>query len=401
MATSAGQRDYHLLFSASVLGLVATGLATVGLALLAYELSGDDAGAVLGTALALKMAVNVVVPSLVPAIAIPLPRKSRLIMLIAARAAILAFLPFADEPWHLYLLVVVFETAAASFRATYVATVPDMVREDAAYAAALAKTRIAGKIESVLSPLLAAALLTVSDVRSVFAAAAALFLLAGLILIASRVPDRHSSPGASISRLTRGFRTIVSSRTLRGALALNAAAVAISAMVVVNTVVLVVGAFGEDDTAAAVALAAFAAGGIGAAAAAPVLIRRFGERAVMLGAGAAMSGLLVSGLWLNGFPVLIVLWIFLGATVMLAELPVEALLRRAGALADRESIYASRYAIDSGFLMLGYAAAGWVGAELGLTSAFLVLASFAFAMVATAALWMNCDQPSERRGDDA
>lgn len=48
-------RTYRHLFTAQVIALVGTGLMTVALGLLAYELAGADAGAVLGTALAIKM----------------------------------------------------------------------------------------------------------------------------------------------------------------------------------------------------------------------------------------------------------------------------------------------------------------------------------------------------------
>jgi hypothetical protein len=44
-------RDYRQLFSAQIIALFGTGLATVALGLLAYELVGRNAGAVLGTAL--------------------------------------------------------------------------------------------------------------------------------------------------------------------------------------------------------------------------------------------------------------------------------------------------------------------------------------------------------------
>lgn len=47
------------LFAAQVVALLGTGLLTVALALLAYELAGDRAGAVLGTALAIKMVAYV------------------------------------------------------------------------------------------------------------------------------------------------------------------------------------------------------------------------------------------------------------------------------------------------------------------------------------------------------
>ena len=45
-------RVFRRLFAAQILALTGTGLATVALALLAYDLAGAEAGAVLGTALA-------------------------------------------------------------------------------------------------------------------------------------------------------------------------------------------------------------------------------------------------------------------------------------------------------------------------------------------------------------
>ena len=57
-------RTYRHLFLAQVVALVGTGLATVALGLLAYDLAGADAGRVLGTALAIKMIAYVVVSPL-------------------------------------------------------------------------------------------------------------------------------------------------------------------------------------------------------------------------------------------------------------------------------------------------------------------------------------------------
>lgn len=52
-------RTYRHLFAAQVIALIGTGLATVALGLLAYDLAGANAGAVLGTALAIKMVAYV------------------------------------------------------------------------------------------------------------------------------------------------------------------------------------------------------------------------------------------------------------------------------------------------------------------------------------------------------
>lgn len=52
-------RSFRHLFGAQVVALVGTGLASVALALPAYDLAGAQAGSVLGTALAIKMVVYI------------------------------------------------------------------------------------------------------------------------------------------------------------------------------------------------------------------------------------------------------------------------------------------------------------------------------------------------------
>ena len=62
MATESPLRntDFRKLFTAQVIALVGTGLTTIALTLLAYDLVGGNAGIVLGTALAFKMVAYVV-----------------------------------------------------------------------------------------------------------------------------------------------------------------------------------------------------------------------------------------------------------------------------------------------------------------------------------------------------
>ena len=55
LSSPLSNRTFRRLFAAQVVALTGTGLATVALGLLAHDLAGDAAGAVLGTALAIKM----------------------------------------------------------------------------------------------------------------------------------------------------------------------------------------------------------------------------------------------------------------------------------------------------------------------------------------------------------
>lgn len=109
-------RTYRHLFAAQVIALVGTGLMTVALGLLAYELAGADAGAVLGTALAIKMLAYVGIAPIAQAFADRLPRRSLLVALDLIRAAVALCLPFVTEVWQIYLLIFVLQAASPDSR---------------------------------------------------------------------------------------------------------------------------------------------------------------------------------------------------------------------------------------------------------------------------------------------
>jgi len=124
MLSVLNNRTYRHLFTAQVIALVGTGLMTVALGLLAYELAGADAGAVLGTALAIKMLAYAGVAPVAQAFADRLPRRSLLVALDLVRAAVALCLPFVTEVWQIYLLIFVLQAASAGFTPTFQATIP-------------------------------------------------------------------------------------------------------------------------------------------------------------------------------------------------------------------------------------------------------------------------------------
>ena len=115
MLSILANRGYRHLFLAQVIALIGTGLATVALALLAYDIAGPEAGAVLGTALAIKMAAYIGVAPIVGAYASHLPRRAFLISMDVVRAAVALVLPFVDQVWQIYLLIFVLQSASAAF----------------------------------------------------------------------------------------------------------------------------------------------------------------------------------------------------------------------------------------------------------------------------------------------
>lgn len=162
-------RTYRHLYLAQVIALVGTGLATVALGLLGFDLAGDRAGAVLGTALAIKMIAYVAVAPIAGAFAEVLPRRAMLVSLDLVRAAVALCLPFVTEIWQVYVLIFVLQSASAAFTPAFQATIPDVLPEEKDYTRALSLSRLAYDLESLVSPMLAAALLTVISFHSLFA----------------------------------------------------------------------------------------------------------------------------------------------------------------------------------------------------------------------------------------
>ena len=145
---------YRFLFLAQIASLLGTGLTTVALGLLAYDLAGPDAGAVLGTALAIKMIAYVGMAPIASVVAERLPRRAFLIGLDVLRSVIVLFLSFVDQVWQIYVLIFVLQSASAAFTPAFQATIPDVLPDEADYTKALSLSRLAYDLENLLSPTL-------------------------------------------------------------------------------------------------------------------------------------------------------------------------------------------------------------------------------------------------------
>lgn len=387
---------YRHLFLAQVIALIGTGLATVALGLLAYDLAGADAGAVLGTALAIKMIAYVGVAPVAAAFAERLPRRAMLVALDLVRAAVALALPFVTEIWQVYMLIFVLQSASAGFTPTFQATIPDVLPEEKEYTRALSLSRLAYDLESVVSPMLAAALLTVVSFHSLFAGTVVGFLTSAALVVSVALPSPMVAERRGIyDRTTRGLRIYLATPRLRGLLALNLAIAAASAMVIVNTVVLVQVQFGLSQRATALALAAFGGGSMVAALLLPRLLDDMPDRKAMFaGAGILVAGLFV-GSAVPNYAVLLPLWFALGLGYSLAQTPSGRLLRRSSQPEDRPALFAAQFALSHACWLITYPVAGWLGAKVGLPVTFAALGLLAAVAVFVATRLWPVEDPDE------
>ncbi|MFJ5985860.1 MFS transporter [Lentzea sp. NPDC092896] len=386
---------YRSLFGAQVVALTGTGLATVALGLLAYDLAGAEAGAVLGTALAIKMIAYVTVAPIATALLGALPRRAVLIALDLVRVVVAASLPWVSEVWQVYVLIFLLQAGSAAFTPLFQATIPDVLPGEREYTRAITLSRTAYDLESLLSPALAAAALAVFSFHELFLGTALGFAASALLVLSVTLPRPKPLPrrGGRYDNTTRGIRIYLATPRLRGLLAVHLAAAAAGSMVFVNTVAHVRDGLGRDASDVAIALAANGLGSLTAALLLPRLLERFTDRAVVLRAAVTLVVVLFAGtVFAGNWPTLLVLWALIGAGCSLALTPGARLLRRSADPHDRPALFAADFALSHACWLLCYPLAGWLATTAGITTAFVVLGAIT-AVGATGALrlWPTYD----------
>lgn len=387
-------RTYRHLLAAQVIALIGTGLATVALGLLAWQIAGDDAGVVLGTALAIKMIAYVALAPIASAFADRVPRRAMLVALDLVRATVALALPFVSEVWHVYVLIFLLQAASAGFTPTFQATIPDVLPDEADYTQALSLSRLAYDLESLLSPMLAAALLTVVSFPVLFGGTVIGFLASAALVLTVTLPSpQPAAPRGIWERTTLGIRIYLATPRLRGLLALNLAVAAAGAMVIVNTVVLVQARLGLGETQVALALAAFGGGSMVAALMLPKLLDRITDRpAMIVGAALLVLGMLAGPL-VGSLAGLAALWLTIGFGYSLTQTPTGRLLRRSARPEDRPAIFAAQFALSHACWLITYPLAGRFGASFGLDATFLIMAGIAGLGVACALMLWPAAEP--------
>lgn len=288
-----------------------------------------------------------------------------------------------------------------TFTPAFQAVIPDILPDEKDYTRALSLSRLAYDLENLVSPALAGLLLAVMSYHWLFGGTVIGFLGSAALVTASAVPAHPLSAKARpfLERLTRGTRIYLATPRLRGLLALNMAAAASGAFVIVNTVVVVRSGYGAGETEVAYALAAFGGGSMLAALLLPRLLDRLPDRMVMI-AAAFLLGALTLGhaIWmfadgllaLGGF---LLAWAASGTLYSAVLTPSGRLLRRSAHAEDRPAVFAAQFTLSHACWLVTYPLAGWVGEAFGLPAAMALLGMLALAASAIALLVWPAGDP--------
>ena len=385
MLTVLHDRTYRNLFSAQVIALLGTGLLTVALGLLAFDISPSSAGAVMGLAMSIKMVAYVAVAPVMSALVARMPRKPLLIIADLVRAAVALCLPFVSEAWQIYVLIFLLQSASATFTPAFQALIPSVLREEREYTRALSLSRLAYDLEALASPMIAAVLLAVVGYQDLFVGTVVGFLSSAALVAVTRLPRMEPSPPAPfLERLTSGTRHFWAASELRGLLGINLVVAATTAMVIVNTVVIVRTHLGRGEGDLAWLLAAYGAGSMLVALVVPRLLEQLPDTRVML-AGAAIlpvalamaAGVLA---WVDNalaWLLMLVLWFVIGAATSAVLTPSARLLRRNSTEQTCPAVFAAQFSLSHACFLLTYPLAGLLGAQVGLPGVAAVLVGVA------------------------
>ena len=352
--------SFAKLFTAQIIALVGTGLSTVALSLLAYDMAGGRAGTVLGIALAFKMVAYVFFAPIIGGIVHRISRKSFLIAMDVLRAAIVLLMPFVSEIWHIYALIFLLNLFSAGFKPVFQAVIPDILNNDEQYGKALAYSRVAYDLENILSPTLAGIGLLFFTYTGLFVFNSVAFVISAMIIIITLLPKPKpvERSGNFIDEVTYGVISYFKTPRLRSLLVLYIGIAVGSSMVIVNTVIYVKDYLMLPDTTLALFFACSGLGSMLMAFTYPVIAKKLDDKTVIqLGIlTLAISLFLMS--YEPAFSSALINWFLIGAGLSLSQIPAGKIVNMSANPNDRTAYFSAQFSLSHMCWLIGYLAAG-------------------------------------------
>jgi NRE family putative nickel resistance protein-like MFS transporter len=364
------------LYCAQIVSLVGSGLSSVALGLLAHQLVGASASAVLGITLTIRIVMIVTCAPWAGHVADRLGERTTMILCDLMRAVVVIGFFFVETVWHIYLLAVLLNFGAALFTPVFKAVVPSVTTAEQ-YPRALALSSVAYDTANILGPSLAGLTIALVGFRGNFIIDALTFLTsASLIfglprLAASAVKEKPRTSA------THGVKAMFQRWQLRESLNLALQVSVAGGFILVATVDFIKTQLNLSDASYAWAMAAY---GIGSVLGATLYAKLpLGGRNLLANAAAPamLLALLGAGFW-HRFEPLLVAWAFAGAGQSTLGIRGNELLAANSDLDERPHVYAAHFSLSHAGWGLTYPLAGFSVTALGFETSTYMFAGFLF-----------------------
>ena len=357
------------LYFAQTINLIGDALTWVGLALLAFELAGKNAGVILSGALTLRVAAFVLLSPLAGAIADRFDRKRIMVVTHLARMGIVCLLPFVTQAWQIYAIVFALNVFYAFFTPTYTATIP-LVTGKTDYPQAIALSSATFQLLGVLGPGLAGGIAAFIGARQVFFLDALTFLIATILVVTlpgQLKVDQNQQSIRTVSRtlqdIKEGTTRLFSDASIRYALAMQLVASVTGAQILVNTVGYVQGTLNLGKVEYGWVMAAFGIGATLASVAFGNFNQRL-ERTTFIAIGATLITVALLPANFASFAPLLLLRLVAGAGQSFVNLPTQTLIADRIPTDIQGRVYGAHFAWSHLWWAFSYPLAGWMGSHL-------------------------------------
>ncbi|MEH1976177.1 MAG: MFS transporter [Nostoc sp.] len=356
------------LYAAQTTNLLGDALTWVGLALLAFELAGDNSAIVLSFALTLRIAAFVLLSPLAGALADRVDRKSILVATHCVRMVLVSLLPFVTQVWQVYALIFALNVFNAFFTPIYQATIP-LVTGENDYAGAIALSSATYQLLGVLGPGVAGSVAAFIGARQVFFLDAVTFFVAAVLIFTLpgqlRV-EPNQQPSSTSGRTWRdikdGTNRLFSDPPIRYALFMQLVASIAGAQILVNTIGYVQGTLKLGNVQYGWVMAAFGIGATLSAVAFGVISQRFSRSSFMLFGGVLITLSLLPANYasLSGLMILLLL---AGFGQNCVNLPTQTLIADRIPRDAQGRVYGAHFAWSHLWWAISYPLAGWLGSK--------------------------------------
>ena len=391
-------KSFLHLFVAQIIALVGTGLSTIGLALLAYDFALNEAGRVLGIALAIKMIAYVVFAPIIGGFVHRLPRKTFLILMDVLRAIVVLLIPFISEIWHIYVLIFVLNLFSAGFKPVFQALIPDILVDEKQYGKALAYSRIAYDLENILSPTFAAIALLYLSYTGLFILNSAAFLISALIILFTLFPSEKviERTGNIIEEMSFGIRSYMKTPRLRVLFIIYFGIALASSMIIVNTVIYVKDYLYLSDTTVAIFMGASGLGSMIIAFVYSSLSEKMSDKQITQTGVFILS---IAMFLMSYEPIYIIsllAWFVTGIGLSLSQIPSGKIVNMSSNPSDRAAYFTAQFSLSHLSWFFGYLLAG----QLAFTYGFSFTASLFSMIVLLCLLFSLLFWPNEETSKD-
>jgi len=391
-------KSFLQLFIAQIIALVGTGLTTIALALLAYDFALNEAGRVLGIALAIKMIAYVVFAPIIGAFVHRLPRKIFLILMDVLRAIVVLLIPFISEIWHIYVLIFVLNLFSAGFKPVFQALIPDILVDEKQYGKALAYSRIAYDLENILSPTFAAIALLYLSYTGLFIINSAAFLISAIMIFVTILPADKviERTGNIIEEMSFGIRSYMKTPRLRALFIIYFGIALSSSMIIVNTVIYVKDYLYLSDTSVAIFMGVSGFGSMIIAFAYSSLNERISDKKITQTGVFILSIAMFLMSYEPLYLISLLAWFITGIGLSLSQIPSGKIVNMSANPSDRTAYFTAQFSLSHLSWFFGYLLAG----QLAFTYGFSFTASLFSMIVLLCLLFSLLFWPDEDNSKD-